>query len=541
MKKILLTILLVQALFLTTILNAQSVYLQDFSSATNSSLTNAGWIISNNTQVQEYYNPSACSIKDKGLGTPGVGKNAPMGILLPAMTYDASKPYLLVNFELYVYRSNDVGSNCTVQPFQCTTVVEAYIVPTSWNKETTLPTGNQAYASLPGYQIVYPNANNTVAFNNISMPNGVTQYRILLNFKSSNGDCTSNGIKYVFDDFNIVKSSCSGTCTPVTNSDYFNSTKQSFGNPMKGNVYGGYAPWASNVSPGFEMNSLSELPATNSGTDYDFTNPALSQMTFTLINPANPLTVEANTGTCIGTPNPGTLAFSSDGTFTYTRGSDCVTRVSFTYKTRNTSTNLESNTSKVTIDLAANVVLPVHFQSFTAYRNPQRKEQVLLKWETASEQNNRGFNVQRKLNGQWKNIAFVFSQADNGNSNTGLAYEYKEINTAVGTSQYQIQQVDFDGKTSYSEVKSVVGVDQKTAVQVYPNPAVDGKVNLLFKETNSPKDIIVNDVNGRIVKLFKEVWDNNLTIEGLQSGFYTIKITDRRSSETIVEKVVIKK
>jgi hypothetical protein len=186
-------------------------------------------------------------------------------------------------------------------------------------------------------------------------------------------------------------------------------------------------------------------------------------------------------------------------------------------------------------------VLPVHFKSFSAYRNPQRKEQVMLKWETASEQNNRGFNVQRKVGGQWKNIAFVFSQTDNGNSNAALAYEYKEINTANTVSQYQIQQVDFDGKTSYSDVKSVVGINQVAAVQVYPNPAVNGKVNLLFKEINNPKEVIVNDINGRVVKQFREVRDNTLTIEGLQSGFYTIKVTDRLASTTTVEKVIIKK
>jgi hypothetical protein len=186
-------------------------------------------------------------------------------------------------------------------------------------------------------------------------------------------------------------------------------------------------------------------------------------------------------------------------------------------------------------------VLPVHFKSFTAVRNQQRKEQVLLKWETATEQSNRGFYVQRKVAGQWKNIAFVFSQADNGNSNTELAYEYKEINTANAVSQYQIQQVDMDGKTSYSEIRNVGGLNQASSVQVYPNPGVNGKVSLLFKDANSPKDIIVNDINGRVVKQFKAMRDNSLNIDGLQSGFYTIKVTDLLTATTTVEKVVIKK
>jgi hypothetical protein len=192
------------------------------------------------------------------------------------------------------------------------------------------------------------------------------------------------------------------------------------------------------------------------------------------------------------------------------------------------------------VSLNCPIALPVHFKSFSAARNQQKKEQVLLKWETASEQNNRGFNVQRKVGGQWKNIAFVFSQADNGNSNAALAYEYKEINTANTVSQYQIQQVDFDGKTSYSDIKSVLGLEQKSSVLIYPNPAVDGKVKLLFSELGNVKDVIVSDMNGRMVKQFRQLADTNLTIEGLQKGFYTIKIIDRTTATTTVEKVIIR-
>ncbi len=186
------------------------------------------------------------------------------------------------------------------------------------------------------------------------------------------------------------------------------------------------------------------------------------------------------------------------------------------------------------------VILPVKFQSFTAVRDQQIRVQVLLKWITASEQNNRGFYVQRKVTGAWKNIAFVFSQADKGNSSTPLAYEYMDLNTFSSQSQYRIQQVDMDGSTSYSEIKAVPGLDKAIDVLVYPNPSPNGKVNLLFLETNSFRDIMVHDLNGRLVKQFRQLTKNNLIIDGLQSGFYTIKITDHATSTTTVEKVIIK-
>ncbi|MCU7547488.1 T9SS type A sorting domain-containing protein [Chitinophagaceae bacterium LB-8] len=186
-------------------------------------------------------------------------------------------------------------------------------------------------------------------------------------------------------------------------------------------------------------------------------------------------------------------------------------------------------------------VLPVRFKSFTAVRNQQRKEQVLLKWETAMEQNCRGFYVQRKVSGQWKNIAFIYSQSENGNSNKTLTYEYKEMNTASDASQYRIQQVDMDGKASYSEIKSVAGLEQQAEVLIYPNPALNGKVNLLFSDQEGAKDVFVSDLNGKVVKQFREIRGNNLLIEGLQSGFYSIRIIDRQTSKSIIEKVIIKK
>jgi hypothetical protein len=184
-------------------------------------------------------------------------------------------------------------------------------------------------------------------------------------------------------------------------------------------------------------------------------------------------------------------------------------------------------------------ILPVRFRSFIAVRNKQNKELVLLNWETASELNNRGFYIQCKTSGEWKNIAFVASQTDDGNSNSVLTYEYKDINASNSVTQYRIQQVDIDEKTSFSDVRTVMSADQEGGVLIYPNPGINGKVNVLFREQNAVKLVIVSDLNGRLIKQFPQVKDIKLTIEGLQSGFYTIKIIDRSTLVTSVEKVII--
>lgn len=183
-------------------------------------------------------------------------------------------------------------------------------------------------------------------------------------------------------------------------------------------------------------------------------------------------------------------------------------------------------------------VTPVKFKSFNADR--KNSSTVTLKWITASEQNNRGFYIQRNIGGEWKNMAFVFSQADGGNSASDLSYEYFDANLEKGISQYRIQQVDIDSKATYSDIRAVRGEGTANKVSVYPNPSFDGKVNLVFENSNSIRDVQVSDMQGRVVKIYKEVRGNVLIVEKLSSGFYTLKVTDRSTAVSSVEKVVVK-
>lgn len=82
---------------------------------------------------------------------------------------------------------------------------------------------------------------------------------------------------------------------------------------------------------------------------------------------------------------------------------------------------------------------------------------VSIKWITSSEKNNRGFYIQRKIGNEWKNIAFIFSAADSGNSTSELAYEYRDTNSQKRITNYRLQQIDIHGVVSYSEIFTVSG------------------------------------------------------------------------------------
>jgi hypothetical protein len=113
------------------------------------------------------------------------------------------------------------------------------------------------------------------------------------------------------------------------------------------------------------------------------------------------------------------------------------------------------------IEQACATILPVSLRSFTAARN---NSTVLLKWETVTEVNSRGFYIERNLgNNAWQTLGFVSTKAIHGNSNSLLDYEYSDINNnAKGITQYRLRQVDFDGKHAYSPIRAIRTGSQKS-------------------------------------------------------------------------------
>jgi hypothetical protein len=101
--------------------------------------------------------------------------------------------------------------------------------------------------------------------------------------------------------------------------------------------------------------------------------------------------------------------------------------------------------------------------------------------------------------------------------------------------------VDIDGKSAYSPIRAVRATGQKGKTIIYPNPSADGKVNVVFADVNTIRDVSLMDFNGRILKQWKGITTNNIRIDNLSAGFYTVRIVDTESGEQTVEKIVVKK
>ncbi|MCE7858044.1 MAG: T9SS C-terminal target domain-containing protein, partial [Ignavibacteria bacterium CHB3] len=170
--------------------------------------------------------------------------------------------------------------------------------------------------------------------------------------------------------------------------------------------------------------------------------------------------------------------------------------------------------------------IPVELTSFTATANLGAVE---LNWITATETNNRGFEVQRSAGGEFETIAFVEGHGTTTQTN---AYSYTDKTVGTGSYSYRLKQVDFDGTFEYSNVVEVeVAVPAEFALdQNYPNPfnpstkiafrlAVDSKVSLKVFDILGQE--VTSLVNGNLVAGGHSV---DFDASSLNSGVYLYRI-----------------
>jgi hypothetical protein len=114
--------------------------------------------------------------------------------------------------------------------------------------------------------------------------------------------------------------------------------------------------------------------------------------------------------------------------------------------------------------------IPVELTTFTAEESDR---EILVSWTTATEMNNRGFDIERNMNGEWEKIG---SKDGKGTTTEATYYSFIDkfrYESFVGTITYRLKQMDFDGTYSYlPEVEVTVDFTPKeyALYQNYPNP-----------------------------------------------------------------------
>ncbi len=184
--------------------------------------------------------------------------------------------------------------------------------------------------------------------------------------------------------------------------------------------------------------------------------------------------------------------------------------------------------------LAQGMELPVELISFNAAVDSKG---ILLKWETASELNNHGFEIEKRLRGistdqysEWIKIGFV---PGFGTTTDRHNYYYLDEETETGIFQYRLKQLDFDGTFEYSEIVEVENLPDMSFLlsQNYPNPFNPGtKIKFSIKESQ-------NSVNGLVyvsLKVYDILGEKVATLvnKELHAGNYEIEFNAETHSNS---------
>jgi hypothetical protein len=181
--------------------------------------------------------------------------------------------------------------------------------------------------------------------------------------------------------------------------------------------------------------------------------------------------------------------------------------------------------------------IPVELTSFTASITGK---QVTLKWVTASETNNQGFEIQRKtVNDDWSTIAF---KEGNGTTSEQTDYSYTDniSNLPAYKISYRLKQIDFNGSYSFSNtVEIAAGIpNQFILEQNYPNPFNPSTTIKFAFDKNTKAQLKVFDVLGNVVaNPFNEtveagkIYEINFDASNLSSGVYYYQLSGDNKTE----------
>jgi len=168
-----------------------------------------------------------------------------------------------------------------------------------------------------------------------------------------------------------------------------------------------------------------------------------------------------------------------------------------------------------------------------------------LSWTTATETNNKGFELQRSADGkEFSALTFVATKANNGNSTSALNYSFNDEKPIGGTNYYRLKQLDKDGKFTYSNIvilKSKITDIRFTSV--YPNPATKELKMIISSPSAEKVTLIVTDITGKVLmqqntQLVMGDNQSRLNVQSLAAGTYFIKAVCANGCETAVHRFV---
>ena len=181
--------------------------------------------------------------------------------------------------------------------------------------------------------------------------------------------------------------------------------------------------------------------------------------------------------------------------------------------------------------------LPITLASFDAVK---KGSEAKLDWVTSMESNNKGFHIQRSKNAtNWETLDFLNGV---GYSNQDNAYTYTDGKPTSGVNYYRLKQEDFNGRTSYSDIKVLRFTDkQELNLTVFPNPTreavyVDlssfGSGNATLSMVNAAGKIVLS----KNISILNGSYNTAVNVSSFAKGTYVMQI---KNAESSISKVLV--
>ncbi|MFN5026249.1 MAG: IPT/TIG domain-containing protein [Bacteroidota bacterium] len=201
-----------------------------------------------------------------------------------------------------------------------------------------------------------------------------------------------------------------------------------------------------------------------------------------------------------------------------------------------------SSLSFFTVGDSLATALPVNL---IAFEGKGLNEDVLLTWTTASEQNNRGFSVERSADGEnFTEIKFV-----NGKEYSVVRVNYELLDEGAfavaqaNTLYYRLRQIDFDGTETLSSVVSVNRDTRAvTSVKAYPNPFNTGLQVEVVSLQDADYTLTITDIQGRVISTREVLIEKGMNriamdeLDNLKGGIYFVRLNGTESTTLKVVK-----
>lgn len=185
---------------------------------------------------------------------------------------------------------------------------------------------------------------------------------------------------------------------------------------------------------------------------------------------------------------------------------------------------------------------------------------VNVTWTTATETNNKGFAVERRLKSEqsFTQVGYVNSKAIGGNSASQLSYSFTDNNSYADTSYYRLRIESLNNSVCYSDIKilapkggggkgkpglqvntnSSLMIEERIPTQpkliVGPNPN-NGYFFFSLEGIKQPTAVVLYTMDGKIIGQYKVSNNNRQQVSGLRNGLYILKAEGIESFKVMVQ------